>query len=377
MSAANLSHAAMALSAAHHDHDHRGGLESHKVPPIAFDMYINAISESRQTLARLSEEHAVWTGLIISFMLAGVEALRDRPENAGMHLTNGLKVAFSVESNTISQRPILRSDCNIIEESTEMIKRLKGKLSGLMGGRGDMRHIDPVNTARQGMKLAFHTLVDYVDHLADIVDEPSVLPCDIQGILAQLEVWDSRLAQLVPNPFETVLYEFQLVKVCREAVCLLLLAKLFFSMANHQVNPSCLLELAAYLSKLVMLETQMNSNKQHVVHLTPAQLKFLAARHGLISLKANSNGLKQSPTPTLHQALERLVMQEESAIRNSGLVPPQAMCMDITSALDKGSVSIRYCLLDQNGSFIWVERRALIWKAAIFRQTTVKPPKFT
>lgn len=366
VSAANLSDAAIALSAAHHEREHRD-FDSLIVAPIAFDMYINAISESRQTLGRLSEEHAVWTGFIISFMLAGVEAVRGKPENARMHLTNGLKVAFSLECNTVSQRPILRSDCNIIAESTRLIRRLQTELSNILGGRDNTNDM-----SNKGIKVAFYSLMDYV-YIMNLFDDSSYLSCKIQDVLAQLETWDARLPQLVSSPFETVLYEFQMIKVCREAICLLLLAKLYLCTTHTQGNPDCLLELKAYLSKLLFLESQMRSKKKYVTHLTPAQLKSLAARHGLISLKRRSYEFEPLSAPTLHQAVEELVMQEEGAIRNSSLAPPQAMCMDITSALENGSVSIRYCLLDQNSSFVWVEKRALIWKAAVFRQATIKP----
>jgi hypothetical protein len=375
VSTTNLSDAAIALSAAHHEREHRG-FESQRAAPVAFDMYINAISESRQTLARLSEEHAVWTGFIISFMLAAVETLRGKPENASMHLTNGLKVAFSLECKTISQRPILRSDCNLIEESTRFITRLKIELSNILGGLENVDQIDPANTTKQGIKVAFYNLKNYVDYIMNLDDEPNDLSCKIQGMLAQLETWDAHLTQLVPAPFEIVLYEFQMMKVFRESICLLLLAKLCLCMGYSQGNPNCLCELKAYLSKLLFLEAQMRCNKKYVAHLTPAQLKFLAARHGLVSLKTYFDGSEPLPAPTSHQAVEELVMQEEGAIRNSGLAPPQAMCMDITSALENGTVSIRYCLVDQNGSFVWVEKRALIWKAAVFRQATIKPSDF-
>ncbi|QKX55436.1 uncharacterized protein TRUGW13939_02529 [Talaromyces rugulosus] len=374
VSTTNLSDAAIALSAAHHEREHRG-FDTQRAAPVAFDMYINAISESRQTLARLSEEHAVWTGFIISFMLAGVEALRGKPENASMHLTNGLKVAFSLECNTISQRPILRLDCNVIEESTHFIMRLDIKLSDILGGPENVDQ-DPANPTKQSIKVAFYNLKNYVDHIMNLVDEPNDLSCNIQGMLAQLETWDAHLTQLVPAAFETVLYEFQMVKLFRETICLLLLAKQCLCMRYTEGNPNCLRELKAYLSKLLFLEGQMRCDKKYVSHLTPAQLKFLAARHGLVSLKTSSDASEPLSAPTSHRAVEELVMQEEGAIRNSGLAPPQAMCMDITSALENGSVSIRYCLVDQNGSFVWVEKRALIWKAAVFRQATVKPSDF-
>lgn len=374
VSAANLSDAAIALSAAHYECDHRG-LDRQMVTPIAFDMYINAISESRQTLARLSEEHAVWTGFIISFMLAGVEALRGKAENASMHLTNGLKVAFSLECNTVFQRPILRSDCNIVEESTRLIKRLNIELCEILKGRDNIDQTDQADTAKQAMKLAFHTLMNYDEHAMNLVDDANDMSCKIQEILTQLDAWDTRLAQLVPTPFETVLYEFQMMKILRQALCLLLLTKIYFGTGNTQRSPNCLLELTAYLSKLLFLESEMKSNKKYVAHLTPAQLKLLAVKHGLVSLRKRSDEFEQ--LSTLHDAVEELVMQEEGAIRNSGLAPQQAMCMDITSALENGSVSIRYCLVDQSGVFVWVEKRALIWKAAVFRHGTVKPSHST
>jgi hypothetical protein len=369
VSATNLSDAAIALSAAHYEREHRR-IEAQMVAPVAFDMYINAISESRQILARLSESHAVWTGFIISFMLAGVEAMRGKPENASMHLTNGLKVAFSLEYSTFSQRPMLRSSCNIIEESIRLIKRLNIELSEILKGQDNIDRIDPTDNAKQAMKVAFHNLRSYFDYEMNLVDEENDLSNKIQGILTQLEAWSIRLTQLVPTPLDTVLYEFQLIKVYREAVCLLLVTKLYFCVANTQGNTRCILELTAYLSKLFFLESQMKSNKKYVAHLTPAQLKLLAARHGLLLLRKHSNDVE--PLSTLHQAVEELVMQEEGAIRNSGLAPEQAMCMDITSALENGSVSIRYCLVDQNGSFVWVEKRAWIWKPAVFRKGTVK-----
>lgn len=366
VSAANLSDAAIALSAAHQERENHD-YDPQMVAPIAIDMYINAISESRQTLARLSEEHAVWTGFIISFILAGLEAVRGNSDNARMHLTNGLKVAFSVDSKTISQRPILRSDCNIIAESTRLVKRLQAEVSDILEGRDSINKVGQPGISNHGIKVAFHSLMEYFGYMLDLFDEPGDLSCKIQGVLAQLETWDAHLPQLVPAPFETVLFEFQMMKVFREAIFFLFLAKLYFSMTNTQGNPNCLLELKAYLSKLLFLEGQMRSNKKYVTHLTPAQLKLLASRHNLVSLKTISAEFGPLYAPTLHQALEELVMQEEGAIRNSGLVPPQAMCMDITSALENGSVSIRYCLLDQNSSFLWVEKRALIWKAAVFR----------
>ncbi|KAL1848660.1 hypothetical protein Plec18170_007970 [Paecilomyces lecythidis] len=364
----DLSYAAIALGAAHLEHE-RCNSKTVVYGTSTLHPYVDALYKSRQALSRLSEQHAVCIGFALSLLLAAVEVLRDNPHCAIMHLANGLKISFSIDHDTVYSPPIVRSDCFLIEETTSLIERLKAAFLGAGNKDYETQYHEPAHTdMRRSLNIAFGDLVSYINNLLGWFHKSDIPIHEFYSLVSQLEDWDSRLLGLGITAAGNLLHGFQLLKICREAAYLLLLAKKHFSdLAGDKDYTNCFLELKAYLSKLIMLEDRVKSESHFIAHLTPAQSKLLAIRHRLLPVNAFSRGTDAIHESIVPNAIERLVMLDEDAVRHSGLIPAEALCVDVTSTLEQGLVAIRYCVQDEKSAFVWVEQRAKIWKPAVFK----------
>ncbi|GAD92548.1 hypothetical protein LEMA_P109100.1 [Paecilomyces variotii No. 5] len=368
VSVEDLSYAAIALGAAHLEHG-RYNSETTEYEISTLHPYVDALYKSRRALSRLSEEHAVCISFALSLLLAAVEVLRDNPHCAIMHLANGLKISFSTGQCTIYSPSIIRSDCLLIEETTSLIKRLEVAFSGADNeGHGIQRHEQAHKDTRQALNNAFVDLMSFIHRLIEF-HKPDISVHEFYTFLHQLEDWDNRLLGLSITAAENLFRDFQLLKICREAAYLLLLAKRYSSdlARPEQDHANCLLELKAYFSKLIMLEARVKSESHFIAHLTPAQSKLLAIRHRLLPVNVSFRGTDAIHESIVPNAIERLVMLDEDAARTSGLIPAEALCVDVTSTLEQGLVAIRYCVQDEKSVFVWVEQRAEIWKPAVFK----------
>lgn len=369
VSVEDLSYAAIALGAAHLEHE-RCNSKTIEYGNSTLHPYVDALYKSRKALSRLSEEHAVCIGFALSLLLAAVEVLRDNPYCAIMHLANGLKISFSIDHDAVYSPPIIRSDCLLIEETTFLIERLKVAFSETGNEDHESQYHETGHKyMRQALNIAFGGLVSYINNLLGWFHKPDIPIHEFYSLLSQLEDWDSRLLGIGITAAGNLLHDFQLLKICREATYLLLLAKRYFSnLAGVEKDHTvCLLELKAYLSKLIMLENRVKSERHFIAHLTPAQSKLLAIRHRLLPVNVSFRDTDAIHESIVPNAIERLVMLDEDAARHSGLIPAEALCVDVTSTLEHGLISIRYCVQDEKSAFVWVEQRAKIWKPAVFK----------
>ena len=362
--------AAAALGVAHHEHEnsrYREGYFFTNTEKVD-DIYLQALSGSRQILESLPLDFAIRIGFILAFLLAGVESLKGVYSNAIMHLANGLKIAFSRDCIMIYQRSSLSFDFDLAVEVPVLLSRLKTALL-------NTSDINYEQNCRSSNRVAFHILREaYLGISKEVQSLTENIDTEKLGIFAtRLEAWDIQLAELSVELSNTDLYRVRLMKLYREAAYLLLLVKAndtlpkAFHLSTGN-NAQRVLGLKVHFSKLVMLADQLAHDKTSVIHLCHAQLKSFAIKNCVFSKKS----LKQhAPITNIRlvprNAAEQLVMLEEDAIRESGLVPSNGMCMDVTSALDRGTVSIRFCVVDASGMFLWVEKRAQIWRPVVFQ----------
>ncbi|GAM39743.1 hypothetical protein TCE0_034r11537 [Talaromyces pinophilus] len=389
VSQAPLQYTAVAFAATHHEYEsrRRGSTKRLDVtsPESAVAMlYIDAVSKARQALAEASSTaEAVRTGFIISFMLAATESLRNSMEGVTMHLANGLKIAFSqgYETTTTSWKPC-ESGLALKDAVLAFIEKLIVVIDEeLAADLEDYRRTQPVTTARPSR----YSLCDIYHCISSVVEHPEAWLGLSNGFVhfETLEASSQRLRHLTLRAIRTERRKLRFLRLYREAAHLLLLCHMndFYSTeSSHSHVPTSSDSrsdyLKAYLSKLSMIEEQLRDNNTFITHLTPAQLNRFAARYSVICSPSLSHPLCSTEDPTSLQTLygevEQLVMLEEDAIMATGLVPADATCMEVTSALERGSVSIRYCIVRSGGtSFEWVEKKATLWKPAVFKQHQV------
>lgn len=400
VSQATLQYTAAAFAATHHEYESRRRSSTKRLDMTGQDsavtmLYIDAVSKARQALAEASSTaEAVRTGFIMSFMLAATESLMNSTEGVTMHLTNGLKIAFSQGYETIkSSRKPCKPGLALKDSVLAFIQRLKVTTEKELdmtpqGHRGtDKSTCNPCTEPYTNERLRhplcniYLDICGLVDHLVIWLAETSA---HIAGAGASihsetLETFSQGLRHLSLKASKTERRKLRFVRLYQEAAHLLLLCHMndltvtdntdiSRSPTNSESN-----YLRAYFSKLGIIEEQLRREETVVTHLTPAQLKRFAARYSLICPPSPSHPLcfTQDATSlqTLYREVEQLVILEKDAIMATGLVPADVTCMEVTSALEQGSVSIRYCIVRSGGtSFEWVEKKALLWKPAVFKQ---------
>lgn len=389
VSQATLQYTAVAFAATHHEYESRRRGSTKRLDVASQEsavamLYIDAVSKARQALAEASSTaEAVRTGFIISFMLAATESLRNSTEGVTMHLANGLKIAFSqgYVTTTTSWKPC-KSGLALKDAVLAFIQKLKVVVDEeLAADLEDYRRTQPVTTA----KPSRHTLCDIYHCISSVVEESEAWLGLSNSFVhfETLEASSHRLRHLTLRAIRTERRKLRFLRLYREATYLLLLCHMnhFYSTeSSHSHVPTSSESrsdyLKAYLSKLSIIEEQLRDNDTFITHLTPAHLKSFAARYSVICSPTLSHPLcsteDSTSLQTLYGEVEQLVMLEEDAIMATGLVPADATCMEVTSALERGSVSIRYCIVRSGGtSFEWVEKKALLWKPAVFKQHQV------
>jgi hypothetical protein len=398
VSETTLQYSAVAFAASHHEYESRR-TNNPKMPDISCQksavtmLYIEAVSKARQALAKASSTaEAVRTGFIMSFMLAATENLRNSREGVIMHLANGLKIAFSQGYNITrtSWKPC-EPRLALKDAVLAFIQRLKVMIEkelvvNLDGHRGtDYSTFNPcTNATTEQLRRPLCDIYQDVSSLIDNTGVWLVPPVDSSDSFVHfrtLETLSQRLRHLSLNATKTERRKLRFLRLYREAAHLFLLCDLNDLTASDNADLSQLRinfesrsnHLRAYFSKLCIIEEQLRHNNTFITHLTPAQLKRFAARHSLVFPPSPSHQMYATEDPaslqTLYGEVEQLVMLEEDAIIDAGLVPANATCMEVTSALEHGSVSIRYCVVRSGGtSFEWVEKSASLWKPAVFKQ---------
>lgn len=400
VSQATLQYTAVAFAATHYEYESRRNGPTKRLDMTSQEsavamLYIDAVSKARQALAKASSTaEAVRTGFIMSFMLAGTESLRNSAEGVTMHLANGLKIAFSQGYDLIetSWKPC-EPGLALKDAVLAFIQRLKVTIEKeldmtLQGHRGTDKSTCIPSTESSTTKRLRHPFCNIYLEISGLIDElliwpaeSSVAPSDTV-FSTTLEIFSQRLRHLGLNASKIERRKLRFLRLYNEVTHLLLLCHLndlaasdstSFSQRHTNSEPRSNY-LKAYFSKLDMIEEQLRRDYSFITHLTPAQLKRFAARYSLICPPSPTNlmySTRDTTTPlhALYAEVEQLVMLEEDAIIASGLVPAHATCMEITSALEQGSISIRYCIVQSSGtSFDWVEKRASLWKPAVFKQ---------
>lgn len=332
-------------------------------------LYIQAISDSRRILRSLSPDYAVGIGFVLSYLLAGVEVLRGTYKNATMHLANGLRIAFSRGCSDIYHKSTLAPGFSLITEGCELLNRLKESLSNIFDLKSRLDSHLKTDFGFPVMQEAFQEILEIEHVIFDGSSEP--ISGHIQRLLIRLEACGTRVAQVASDLSEKYLYIARLLRIYKESTYLMLLVKAKYGIPESKqyltgdIQHFQLLS-EAYFSKFVMLEEQLKKDKAFVTHLCPAQSKRIAMKNNL--LKDNLSDLNlPDHTSASPNVVEHLILLEEDAIRESGLVPAEAVCMDITTALEKGTVSVRYCIKDSDGCFVWVQKKAEIWKPTFFQ----------
>jgi hypothetical protein len=402
VSQASLQYTAVAFAATHHEYESRRtnlekGLNIPSQESEVVMLYIDAVSKARQAMAEASSTaEAVRTGFIMSFMLAATESLRNSKEGVTMHLANGLKIAFSqgYDITRTSWKPC-EPDLAIKDAVVAFIQKLKVIIEDELGltlrgcwgtdASAFNSHTQPSTTTAQ-LRHPFCTIYQgissLVDHLVVWLAETSAhLGNPSVYCYKTLETFSQRLRHLNLKVSKSERRTSRFLRLYREAAHLLLLCGMVdlaaFDNTEFSQSPtnseSRSNYLKAYFSKLGIIEEQLRREDTFITHLTPAQLKRFAARYSLIYPSSPSHPMcsTEDPTPlqTLYSEVEQLVMLEEDAIMATGLVPAEATCMEVISALERGSVSIRYCVVQSGGTcFEWVEKRASLWKPAVFKE---------
>lgn len=394
-----LQYTAVAFAATHYEYETRRRyptrrLEIASQENAAAMLYIDAVSKARQALAATSSRaEAVRIGFMMSLMLAATESLRNSAEGVTMHLANGLKIAFSrgYEIVKSSWKPC-EPEMALKDAVLAFIRRLKVIIEEELDlNLGSARDTDAgaFNTITQKstrttqsphpLCILYQDISSLIDHTVAGFGFPTAVSKDFVHNKTLETVW-RRLQHLSLRESKTEHRELRFLRLYRQAAQLLLLCHLEDLTASnnpdlsqsHAHSDSRSNFLKAYFSKLHMIEEQLRGNDTFITHLTPAQLKGYAARHWLKCTLSPSHPMccTEDPTSmqTIYDEIEQLVMLEEDAIIATGLVPADATCMEVTSALDRGSVSIRYCIVGSGGkSFEWVEKKASLWKPAVFK----------
>lgn len=398
ISQATLQYTAVAFAATHHEYESKRrcptkNLDMTNQESAVAILYIDAVSKARQALAEASSTaEAVRTGFIMSLMLAATESLRNSTECVTMHLTNGLKIAFSqgyeiIKTNWKPCEP----DLALKDAALAFIQRLKVTIEKELGmtlrGHRDTYKSTCIPSTksytteqlRDTIFGIYLELSGLIDHLVLWQAETSVASSDAPVFFTTLEIFSQRLQHLGLNGSKNERHKLRFLRLYKEATHLLLLCymndltssdKADFPQ-SHANSESISNYLRAYFSKLGIIEEKLRHNDNFITHLTPAQLKRIAARYSCTTSPSHPmfTAGDTTPTHTLYGEVEQLIMLEEDAIIATGLVPAHATCMDVTSALEQGFVSIRYCIVQTGGtSFEWVEKRASLWKPAIFKQ---------
>lgn len=386
VSQATLQYTAVAFAAAHHEYESGCRFSTKRLDMTSQEsagamLYIDAVSKARQALAEASSTaEAVRTGFIMSFMLAATESLRNSTEGVTMHLANGLKIAFSqgYETTKASWKSC-ESGLALKDAVLAFIQKLKVVIDEeLAADLKEYRRRQPVTAT----KPSWNPLCDLYHCISSVVEQSEAWLGLSNGFVhfKTLEASSQQLRHLTQRAIRTECRKLRFLRLYREAAHLLLLCRMnefYDTESSHSHAPTSSESrsnyLKAYFSKLRIIEEQLRDNDTFITHLTPAQLNRFAARYSVICSPSSSHPLCSTEDPTRLQTLygniEQLVMLEEDAISGTGLVPADATFMEVISALERGCVSIRYCIVRSGGtSFEWVEKRASLWKPAVFKQ---------
>lgn len=398
VSQATLQYTAVAFAATHHEYESK-----RKFPIKKLDMtnqksaveilYIDAVSKARQALAEASSTaEAVRTGFTMSFMLAATESLRNSTKCVTMHLASGLKIAFSrgYEIIKTSWKPS-EPGLALKDASLAFIERLKVTIGKELGMNLQCHRDTHKSTCIQSTDSytteqlrdpAFDIYLELsylIDHLVIWQAKTSWASLDASVFFTTLELFSQRLQYLGLNASKNELRRLRFIRLYKEATHLLLLCHMNDLTSSdktdfpqsHANSKSISNYLKAYFSKLCIIDEQLRCNDNFITHLTSAQLKRIATRYPCTTSASHPLYSAGDTTPvyTPYGEAEQLIMLEEDAIIATGLVPAHATCMEVTSALEQGFVSIRYCIVQTGGtSFEWEEKRASLWKPAIFKQ---------
>lgn len=398
VSQAALQYAAVAFAATHYEYEaNRFHKLTHSVErKSATLLYIDAISKARRALIEASStEEAVRTGFIMSFMLAGTESLRGSREGAFLHLANGLKIAFSRGYQTTkigwkASEPVFDLRRAVLALINKLEVTIEDEYSMSADNDLDIDNspcvLDEERTATRALSRysscnIYRDISNLVKHIKSSPHDPYSGVDDVILHFQTLENCATALRNLSLKASDIERQKLRFLRLYRQAAHLLWLCKLVHtSIRNTDSLATCTdtgysapcIYLKAYFSKLSIIEDQLQRDRTLVTHVTPASLNRFAARYLHI--------LPAWPTPQyihaqkdfqplrpLYSEVEQLIMFEEDAIMETGLVPKEAIYREVISALEHGSVSIRYCILGSDGySLQWVEKKASLWKPVVF-----------
>jgi hypothetical protein len=387
VSEAVLQSAAVAFAAAHYECEtgHTRGFTLSNQRNLTIKLYTDAISKARHALVEASlPKDAVRIGFIVSFMLAGIETLRGSKAGVTLHLANGLKIAFSQGYDTIKTSWKINTPGLLLTDAVlALIARLNVAIEHDFDKGPDDRHGDNSIFYIHGKSTkTWHPLRNFFQGLSNVINDimawlqdPTGSPESAYLYLKPLDNHATTLQKLRLDP-SIDRRSIRLLRLYREAAHLLLLCHLNDAKALGDTDsPRCSntdyesrsIHLKAYFSKLSIIEEQLRLNHAFATHLSPASLKRFAVRHSLIYPWSSEYPCATKASTPLYNKIEQLVMLEEGAIMGTNLVPTHAMCIGVASALEHGCVSIRYCVLSEDGeSFDWIEKKASLWKPVVF-----------